>query len=57
VLHASSDFPNYDRNHNTDPDYWSDAELRTARQTVFHDRARPVSAGTARERMSTADRA
>jgi putative CocE/NonD family hydrolase len=38
---TSSDFPNYDRNHNTGRDYWSDAELRTARQTIFHDYARP----------------
>ena len=34
---SSSDFPNFDRNHNTGRDYWSDAELRVARQTVFHD--------------------
>jgi putative CocE/NonD family hydrolase len=34
---ASSDFPNFDRNHNTGKDYWSDPELRVARQTVFHD--------------------
>lgn len=38
---SSSDFPNFDRNHNTGRDYWSDAELRPARQTVFHDAARP----------------
>jgi len=38
---TSSDFPNYDRNHNTGRDYWSDDELRTARQTVIHDRAPP----------------
>jgi uncharacterized protein len=38
---SSSDFPNFDRNHNTGRDYWSDAELRTARQTVFHDAAMP----------------
>jgi putative CocE/NonD family hydrolase len=38
---TSSDFPNYDRNHNTGRDYWCDDELRTARQTVLHDRARP----------------
>ena len=29
---SSSDFPNFDRNHNTGRDYWSDPELRTARQ-------------------------
>jgi putative CocE/NonD family hydrolase len=38
---ASSDFPNFDRNHNTIADYWADGELRVARQTVFHDKARP----------------
>jgi hypothetical protein len=34
---SSSDFPNFDRNHNTGRDYWSDTGLRVARQTVFHD--------------------
>jgi putative CocE/NonD family hydrolase len=34
---SSSDFPNFDRNHNTGCDYWSDTELRVAHQTVFHD--------------------
>ena len=38
---SSSDFPNFDRNHNTGADFWSDAELRVAHQTVFHDRERP----------------
>lgn len=38
---SSSDFPNFDRNHNTGRDFWSDTELRLARQTVFHDRDRP----------------
>ena len=33
---TSSDFPNFDRNHNTGKDYWSDAELRVAHQTIFH---------------------
>lgn len=33
---SSSDFPKYDRNHNTGND-WQEAELRTARQRVFHD--------------------
>jgi putative CocE/NonD family hydrolase len=33
---SSSDFPNFDRNHNTGRDYWSDTELRVAHQTVFH---------------------
>jgi len=35
---SSSDFPNFDRNHNTGKDFWSDSELRVARQTVFHER-------------------
>ena len=34
---SSSDFPNFDRNHNTGKDFWSDAELKVARQTVMHD--------------------
>ncbi|MBM3531990.1 MAG: CocE/NonD family hydrolase [Alphaproteobacteria bacterium] len=38
---ASSDFPNFDRNHNTGRDFWSDPELRVARQTVFHDPRHP----------------
>ncbi len=38
---ASSDFPNFDRNHNTGRDYWSDPELRVAHQTVFHDTRMP----------------
>ena len=38
---SSSDFPNFDRNHNTGADYWVDAELRTARQIVYHDAIRP----------------
>ena len=38
---ASSDFPNFGRNHNTGADFWSDSELRVAHQTVFHDRERP----------------
>jgi putative CocE/NonD family hydrolase len=38
---ASSDFPNFDRNHNTGADFWSDAELRTAHQKVYHDREHP----------------
>jgi putative CocE/NonD family hydrolase len=33
---TSSDFPNYDRNHNTAADQNADAELKTADQTVFH---------------------
>ncbi len=38
---SSSDFPNFDRNHNTGKDYWSDAELRVAHQTIFHTGDRP----------------
>jgi hypothetical protein len=38
---SSSDFPNFDRNHNTGNDYWSDTELRTALQTVYHSAERP----------------
>ena len=38
---SSSDFPNFDRNHNTGKDYWSDAELRVAQQTIFHSADRP----------------
>tara|TARA_Y100001960_G_C14767511_1_gene877845 strand:+ start:475 stop:2214 length:1740 start_codon:yes stop_codon:yes gene_type:complete len=38
---SSSDFPNFDRNHNTGNDYWSDAELRVAQQTVLHSRQHP----------------
>ncbi|HEV8714194.1 MAG TPA: CocE/NonD family hydrolase [Candidatus Binatia bacterium] len=34
---SSSNFPRYDRNPNTDHDFGADTELRTARQTVFHD--------------------
>jgi putative CocE/NonD family hydrolase len=39
---SSSDFPNFDRNHNTGADYWSDIELRPARQTVYSDAQRPA---------------
>lgn len=38
---SSSDFPNFDRNHNTGKDFWSDSELRVARQTVFHESSMP----------------
>ena len=38
---SSSDFPNFDRNHNTGRDFWTDTELRVARQTVFHDSELP----------------
>ncbi len=33
---TSSDFPNYDRNHNTAADQNADAELKTVEQTVHH---------------------
>ena len=33
---TSSDFPNYDRNHNTPADQNADATLVTANQTVYH---------------------
>jgi hypothetical protein len=38
---TSSDFPNFDRNHNTGRPFWSDPELCVAHQTVLHDRERP----------------
>jgi len=33
---TSSDFPNYDRNHNTAADQNADATLKTAQQTIHH---------------------
>lgn len=38
---TSSDFPNYDRNHNTGRDDFSDPELVPAQQTIHHSSARP----------------
>ena len=38
---SSSDFPNFDRNHNTGGDDYANAELAPASQTIFHDSARP----------------
>ncbi len=38
---SSSDFPNFDRNHNTGRDYWADDELRPAQQTIFNDAQHP----------------
>ena len=38
---TSSNFPHYDRNPNTGAPFGQDAELRTATQTVYHDRDRP----------------
>ena len=38
---SSSDFPNFDRNHNTGGNDFTEATLLPAKQTVFHDAARP----------------
>jgi len=38
---TSSDFPNFDRNHNTGGNDYFEADLLAARQTVFHDAERP----------------
>ena len=38
---TSSDFPNYDRNHNTAADQNADARLEAAGQTIHHGGARP----------------
>ena len=38
---SSSDFPNFDRNHNTGGDDYGESKLVTARQTVFHDEEHP----------------
>ena len=38
---ASSDFPNFDRNHNTGGNDYAEASLVSASQTIFHDAARP----------------
>ena len=38
---SSSDFPNFDRNHNTGGDDYGAANLVAAEQTVFHEPARP----------------
>jgi len=37
---TSSDFPNYDRNHNTAADQNADGTLHVAQQTVYHGGAR-----------------
>jgi uncharacterized protein len=39
---ASSDFPAFDRNHNTGLDYWADSSFVTARQSLFHDSRYPT---------------
>ena len=38
---SSSDFPNFDRNHNTGGDDYCESTLVTAQQTVSHDMTRP----------------
>lgn len=38
---SSSNFPRYDRNQNTGHELGADAELHTAKQTVFHDERYP----------------
>jgi putative CocE/NonD family hydrolase len=38
---TSSNFPRWDRNPNTGHPFGQDAELRTARQTILHDRQHP----------------
>ena len=40
---TSSDFPNYDRNHNTGADDFSDPTLIVARQTIYHSAVRPFA--------------
>lgn len=39
---CSSDFPNYDRNHNTAADQNADAEFQPATQTVHYGPASPT---------------
>jgi uncharacterized protein len=39
---ASSDFPAFDRNHNTGLEYWGDSSFVAARQLVFHDSRYPT---------------
>lgn len=38
---TSSDFPNFDRNHNTGNPYHSDTQLQPANQTIFHTQEMP----------------
>ncbi len=38
---TSSDFPNFDRNHNTGGNDYAESTLLAAQQTVFHDAGRP----------------
>jgi putative CocE/NonD family hydrolase len=41
VAISSSDFPNFDRNHNTGGNDYAESTLLKAKQTIFHDQARP----------------
>ncbi len=38
---TSSDFPNFDRNHNTGGNDYSESTMAAATQTIYHDRNRP----------------
>ena len=38
---SSSDFPNFDRNHNTGREDWADPELKIAHQSILHDASHP----------------
>ena len=38
---CSSDFPNFDRNHNTGGNDYAESTLEKACQTIFHDLERP----------------
>ena len=38
---SSSDFPNFDRNHNTGGDDYREAHLAVARQAIYHDTHHP----------------
>ena len=40
VAITSSDFPDFDRNHNTGGKDYEESQLRAARNTIFHDRQR-----------------
>ncbi|HXK45197.1 MAG TPA: CocE/NonD family hydrolase C-terminal non-catalytic domain-containing protein, partial [bacterium] len=41
VYITSSNFPLWDRNHNTGKDPATDTEFQIAKQTIFHDSLRP----------------
>ncbi len=38
---SSSDFPNFDRNHNTGVQDWESPEMVSATQTIYHDKMHP----------------